>query len=101
MQKDDWDIILFIAAIFILVGFLVKEGWMEILAEVIYHQAGSSKLAVYLLLIGVAMFFSAFVDNIPFIIAMMPVVASICAKGGFPLPLMLFALLIGSCIVMA
>jgi len=98
LKRLDWDTTLFIISIFILVGILVQEGWMEVLAELIHRQAGSSKLGVYVLLIIVAMLFSAFIDNIPFIIVMMPVVESISAKGGFPLLLLLFGLLIGSCI---
>jgi Na+/H+ antiporter NhaD/arsenite permease-like protein len=97
LKRLDWDSTLFIASIFILVGILVQEGWMEVLADSIHRWAGSSKIGVYLLLSLVAIGFSAFIDNIPFIIVMMPVVKSISLKGGFSVHLLLFALLIGAC----
>ncbi|MGA1875414.1 MAG: SLC13 family permease [bacterium] len=98
IRRLDWDTTFFIISVFILVGILVREGWMTVLAEWIHHQAGSNKLGIFLIIITVAMLFSAFVDNIPFIITMMPVVQSISSKGGFPLHLLLFGLLIGSCL---
>ena len=50
----------------------------------------------YTLLVFVAVFVSAFVDNVPFLAAMLPVAMSMSARLGINPSLLLFGLLIGA-----
>ncbi|MDD4179977.1 MAG: SLC13 family permease [Candidatus Margulisbacteria bacterium] len=92
----DWDSIFFLAGIFILVGSLTLTGWIAVLAEALTGIVGNNLFFGYTLLVFFSVFVSAFIDNIPFLAAMLPVAISISARLGVPPQLFLFGLLIGA-----
>ena len=94
----DWDTGLFLAGVFILVGALTATGWIEILSEAIVGLIGGDVLIGYLLLLIFSVLVSAFVDNVPYLAAMLPVAMIMSQKLGVNPPLFLFALLIGACL---
>jgi Na+/H+ antiporter NhaD/arsenite permease-like protein len=65
---------------------------------------GGNLVATFVLIIALSVLISGFVDNVPFLLAMIPVVQSVAAKigaqaGGMdPLPLLLFGMLVGACL---
>ncbi len=77
----EWETLLFFVGLFILVGALVHVGALDLLAAQI---AGATEGAVAptltLMLVGSAVV-SAVVDNIPYVTAMSPVVASLIADN--------------------
>jgi Na+/H+ antiporter NhaD/arsenite permease-like protein len=100
----DWDTTFFLIGVFILVGGLSESGWLERLADVIAGRMGGNLVATFVLIIALSVLISGFVDNVPFLLAMIPVVQSVAAKigaqaGGMdPLPLLLFGMLVGACL---
>jgi Na+/H+ antiporter NhaD/arsenite permease-like protein len=81
LSDVEWESLLFFAGLFILVGALVKVGVIDHLAESLADVAGGSPaVAVFTLLFGSAVV-SAFVDNIPYVATMAPVVASLVSHG--------------------
>ena len=64
---------MFLIGIFVLVESLAVVGLMEDLAGYILAAAGSRPFAVYVLIVGVSVLLSAFIDNVPFLLAMLPV----------------------------
>lgn len=101
VRELDWATTAFLLAVFILVGSLRAQGVMEELAAWLKGITGGDLAMTFLLLIGVAMLVSAFVDNVPFLIAMLPVTVQLNADFGFAPGdarsyLLLFGLLIGA-----
>jgi Na+/H+ antiporter NhaD/arsenite permease-like protein len=81
LSDVEWESLLFFAGLFILVGSLVEVGVIDRIAESLADVAGGSPaVAVFTLLIGSAVV-SAFVDNIPYVATMAPVVGSLVAQG--------------------
>ncbi len=100
----DWDTTFFLIGVFIIVGGLSESGWLERLADVIVLHVGGHLMGSFLLFIVLSVVISGFVDNVPFLLAMIPVVKSVADKMGpvgdgvDPLPVLLFGLLVGACL---
>jgi Na+/H+ antiporter NhaD/arsenite permease-like protein len=81
LKEVEWSVLLFFACLFIAVGGLEAAGVMNAAAELIVAFAGTHLLLTAVLLIWVAALLSAIVDNIPFAVAMVPVIKGLEAKG--------------------
>jgi Na+/H+ antiporter NhaD/arsenite permease-like protein len=92
----DWQTGVFLMGIFILVKSLSVAGLMEDAAELILKVSGKNPFSVYMLIVWVSVFLSAFIDNVPFLVAMLPVVKSITVNMGTSPSLLYFGLLIGA-----
>jgi Na+/H+ antiporter NhaD/arsenite permease-like protein len=100
--KDlDWKTMLFLAGVFILVESLTGAGWIDSLADGVSRLVGENLVLSYCLIVAISVAFSAFIDNVPYLMAMIPLVQQVADKiDATPehLYLLLFGLLIGSCI---
>lgn len=92
----DWDTTIFLVGVFILVGSLTANGWIDIIANFLSGLVGSNIFLGYTLIVFLSVFLSAFIDNVPFLAAMLPVAISMSAKLGINPSLFLFGLLIGA-----
>lgn len=92
----DWETALFLAAIFILVGSITYNGWIEIFSSKLSGMIGQNIFWGYTMIVFMSVFFSAFVDNVPFLAAMLPLAASLAEKLQVNPSLFLFGLLIGA-----
>lgn len=94
----DWDTTFFLIGVFVLVGSLSDSGWLDTLASAISAHVGGNLLYAFAAIVVVSVAVSAFVDNVPFLLAMIPVVQRVADGLHVPVPLLMFALLIGSCL---
>ncbi|MFQ5867150.1 MAG: SLC13 family permease [bacterium] len=92
----DWETFFFLAGIFLIVGSLTKVGIIDDLASFLIGFAGDNRLMAYLAIVWGSVFFSAFVDNVPYVLAMLPVVRSLALGIGMNPYLLYFGLLIGA-----
>jgi len=92
----DWDTTLFLAGIFIIVGGLSLTGWIGVLADYLAAMVGTNIFLGYTLIVFFSVLFSAFVDNVPFLAAMLPVAIGMSDKLQIHPSLFLFGLLIGA-----
>jgi Na+/H+ antiporter NhaD/arsenite permease-like protein len=98
VRSLDWDTTFFLIGVFVVVGGLSESGWLDKLAGVISSMVGGHLLLSFLAIIAISVAVSAFVDNVPFLLAMIPVTQKVADSLGAPVPLLMFALLIGSCL---
>ena len=96
IRSLDWDTTFFLAGIFILVGSITLTGWTEIIARFLSGLVGSNIFLGYTLIVFISVFLSAFIDNVPFLAAMLPVAISMSGKLQINPSLFLFGLLIGA-----
>ncbi len=94
----DWDTTFFLIGVFVVVGAVGNSGWLETLARIISMAASNSPIRVYFLIVGMAVIVSAFVDNVPFLLAMIPVTQNVAGYLGVKVPLLMFGLLVGACL---
>ncbi len=81
LKGIEWPILLFFAALFIAVGGLEAAGVLELLAASVSGLAQSNLLVASILLLLVAAVVSAVVANIPFTIALIPVIQELGRLG--------------------
>lgn len=86
LRHVEWSVLLFFAALFVLTGGLAASGVLSRLAAVLAEPAQKNPLAASLALLWVAAIISAVVDNIPFTIAMLPVIQELGELGVVVLP---------------
>ncbi|MGD9141659.1 MAG: SLC13 family permease [bacterium] len=98
LRRIDWDTTFFLIGIFIFVGVLERAGVVVRIADFIQGIAGSSLFAGFNLILWFSVFVSAFVDNVPYISAMLPVTTVLAGRMGSLTYLLPFGLLIGSCL---
>jgi Na+/H+ antiporter NhaD/arsenite permease-like protein len=98
VKRLDWDTILFLVGIFIVIGAITRVGLLEDLARILAAFIGNDALLGFVVIVAVSVIVSGFVDNVPYIIAMLPVADSLAKGLGLPGELFMFGLLIGSCL---
>lgn len=81
LRDVEWSVLLFFTCLFITVGGLEAAGVMRAAAGLIVNVAASHPLLTAVALIWIAALLSAIVDNIPFAVAMVPVIKSLDAQG--------------------
>ena len=101
LKSVEWDSILFFVGLFIIIGAMEQNGALDIFASyMIKISAGNMLIAMLIILWGSAVF-SAVLDNIPFVITMVPLVQKLVESFGLspvgPNPLF-WALAIGACL---
>jgi len=96
IKSLDWDTSIFLVGVFILVGSITITGWVTTLSEFLAHLIGTNIFLGYTLLVFLSVALSAFIDNVPFLAAMLPIILPLSTKLGINPPLFLFGLLIGT-----
>ncbi len=96
IKSLDWDTTFFLMGVFIIVGSITLTGWIETISDLLSGLIGKNIFLGYTLLVFISVFVSAFVDNVPFLVAMLPVAISMSRQLGIDPSLFLFGLLIGS-----
>jgi Na+/H+ antiporter NhaD/arsenite permease-like protein len=96
IKSLDWDTTFFLIGIFILVGSITITGWIEVISSFLSGLIGKNIFFGYTLLVFISVFVSAFVDNVPFLAAMLPVAISMSNNLQTNPSLFLFGLLIGA-----
>jgi len=92
----DWDTAFFLAGIFIIVGSISLTGGIDAIAKFISQIIRGNVFFGYTLLVFISVVLSAFIDNVPFLAAMLPVAISMAHTLNINPSLFLFGLLIGA-----
>lgn len=96
VKKLDWDTAIFLAGIFILVESISANGLLNYISDFILSLGKGNILLIFIAIVSISVLVSAFVDNVPFLIAMLPVVKSVTESLGTNPYLFYFGLLIGA-----
>ncbi|MFJ7213566.1 SLC13 family permease [Amycolatopsis sp. NPDC098790] len=73
----EWETLLFFAGLFIMIGALVKTGVIGDLAKLAADAMGGNALLAVMLILGVSAVLSGFIDNIPYVATMSPLVLAL------------------------
>lgn len=98
LKELDWESICFLMGIFIVTGAVSECGLLDILAGFLSKVCGQSALKGFLIILVFSVLLSGFINNVPFIIAMLPVANSMAFSMRINPELYMFALLIGCCL---
>ncbi|MDO8547454.1 MAG: ArsB/NhaD family transporter [Nitrospirales bacterium] len=95
LKEIEWSTLLFFTCLFVIVGGLEAAGVMKLAAGTLKDFAGSQLLLTSVLFIWISAFLSAIVDNIPFVVAMIPILKNLGAEG-LPIEPLWWALALGA-----
>lgn len=96
LSEIDYFTLLLLAGIFVMVGGISEAGLIDDLSRIFVNLGQGNLFVVYSLLVWASVLFSAFVDNIPYVATMLPVVSGIAATLGVEPYLLYFGLLSGA-----
>jgi len=95
--KFDWETVLFLSAVFVLVYMLERRGVVAVLVNQLDILESASPFVVLTAIVWVSVLVSAFIDNVPYITAALPVVQGLAKTLGVHPELLVLGVLIGSC----
>ena len=93
----EWTTLVFFAGLFIIVGALSEVGVIGMLAQALIDVTGGSTFVAMLVLLFASAIVSSFLDNIPFVATMIPILLSMEATGMDVMPLW-WAVSLGACL---
>lgn len=96
LMKVDYKTLLFFVGLFVVVGGLEQTGILEVIAGFIGDISGGNLKLMIAIIIWVSAIASAFVDNIPFAATMIPVIKSLSIDNNVSLPILAWALSMGT-----
>ncbi len=81
LKEVHWDVLLFFIGLFVIVGGLEASGVLAVVAAAVAHLTSYGMILASLIILWSAAIMSAIVDNVPFTIAMLPILAGLQAHG--------------------
>ncbi len=97
-HKVEWVALLFFVGLFILVGGLVDTGVISLLAQKAIELTAGNPTTTAMLILWLSAIASAFVDNIPFVATMIPLIKDMGALGVTNLEPLWWSLALGACL---
>jgi len=92
----DYQTLLLLTGLFIVIGGITEAGVIQAIADLFVKIGGNSMFIMYTLIVFSSVIISAFVDNIPYVATMLPVVQGIAVSMGVPPYVLYYGLLIGA-----
>ena len=96
LKNVDYATIFLLAGLFAVIGGITEQGIIEDLADIIVKAGGDNYFLLYSIIVWGSVVISAFVDNIPYVATMLPVLAGVCATMNVEPYLLYYGLLIGA-----
>ena len=98
LSKIEWPAIFFFGGLFILVGALVETGVIRMLAAEAIKVTNGNEDATAMLILWMSAIASAFIDNIPFVATLIPLIQDMGQMGMTNLDPVWWSLSLGACL---
>jgi Na+/H+ antiporter NhaD/arsenite permease-like protein len=98
LEKVEWTTLFFFIGLFVIVGGLVETGLIEALAKKAIRLTGGELTSSTFLVLWMSALISAFVDNIPFVATMIPLIKEMGHLGIQNLDPLWWSLSLGACL---
>lgn len=96
LGEFDKDTVLLLFGLFIVIEGIKSAGVIDAIAQLFFKVSGDNPFLLYTIIVFASVVLSAFIDNIPYVATMLPVVQSIAALMGLPAYVFYFGLLTGA-----
>jgi len=94
----EWSTILFFIGLFVVVGGMEETGVIDQLATLLIGMTGGNMVLTMLIILWVSAIVSSFLDNIPFVATLIPMILAIQAESGMDVTPLWWALSLGACL---
>ena len=96
VKSLDYDTVLLLTGLFMVIGGVKNIGLVNDLANFIVTVGGNNLFALFTIVVWGSVLISAFIDNIPYVATMLPILKSVTATLGVNPCLLYFGLLCGA-----
>lgn len=97
LSQVEWTTLAFFAGLFVIVGAMAETGVIEMLAQALIGATGGNVFVTMLVLLVGSAVISSFLDNIPFVATMIPILLAMESTGMDVTPLW-WAVSLGACL---
>lgn len=96
LREIDFSTLGLLLGLFAVVGGVTHMGVVDKIAEILASLGGGNLFFIYTVLVWVSVLVSAFIDNIPYVATMLPVVQGIALRVGVDPTVLYFGLICGA-----
>ena len=96
LKAIDFETIGLLVGLFLMIGGISNMGVIDALAGLLAQLGGGNVFLMYTIIVWASVIISAFIDNIPYVATMIPVIASLAVEMGCDPTVMYFGLLSGA-----
>ena len=96
VKSLDYDTVLLLTGLFMVIGGVKSIGLVNDLANLIVSVGGQNLFVLFTIVVWGSVLISAFIDNIPYVATMLPILKSVTATLGVNPCLLYFGLLCGA-----
>ncbi len=96
VKNLDYDTVLLLTGLFMVIGGITHMGLVDDLAALIVKAGGNNLFVLFTIVVWGSVLISAFIDNIPYVATMLPVLQGVTASLGIAPYLLYFGLLCGA-----
>ena len=96
LKAMDYDTMLLLTGLFVVIASIREVGIINDLANFIASFSGSNKFVLFSIVVWGSVIISAFIDNIPYVATMLPLLASVAAAMEVEPHFLFFGLLVGA-----
>ena len=96
LKAMDYDTMLLLCGLFVVIASIREAGVINDLANIIAGVGGDNKFVMFTIVVWGSVLISAFIDNIPYVATMLPLLASVAAAMNVEPHFLFFGLLVGA-----
>lgn len=96
LKAIDFETLGLLVGLFLMIGGISHEGVIDALAQLLAKLGAGNPFLMYTIIVWASVLISAFIDNIPYVATMIPVIAGIAAQMGIDATALYFGLLSGA-----
>ena len=96
LKEIDFQTIGLLLGLFIMIGGISEQGVIDAAANLLAQMGGGDVFVLYTVIVWASVLISAFIDNIPYVATMIPVIAGLAATLNIDPTVLYFGLLSGA-----
>ena len=96
LKAIDLETLGLLTGLFLMIGGITEQGVIDALAQLLAKLGAGSPFLMYTIIVWASVLISAFIDNIPYVATMIPVIAGIAVEMGCDPTVFYFGLLSGA-----
>ena len=96
LKAIDFETLGLLVGLFLMIGGISHEGVIDALAQLLAKLGAGNPFLMYTIIVWASVLISAFIDNIPYVATMIPVIAGIALEMGIDATPLYFGLLSGA-----
>lgn len=96
LKAIDFQTLGLLVGLFLMIGGISNMGVIDALAQLLAKLGAGNPFLMYTIIVWASVLISAFIDNIPYVATMIPVIAGIAAEMGIDSTALYFGLLSGA-----